>query len=114
MVNGGHVLGYNAGNVGVALLGDFTGRSPLPAARNGLVAALTALAGVTRLDPLGTTNYVNPISGATKVVATVSGHRDWQPTECPGAACYSKLPWVRNRVAALLRSLRPVEHAPRP
>ena len=38
MVNGAHVLSFNAGNVGVVLLGDFTDQVPTPAARRSLVA----------------------------------------------------------------------------
>ena len=53
---------------------------------------LASLAGVTDRDPLGTTSYVNPISGATKTVATIAGHRDWAATECPGNTFYPTLP----------------------
>jgi hypothetical protein len=102
MVNGAHVGGFNAGNIGVALLGDFTSRQPTRAARDALTQVLALLAGVMNLDPLGTTNYVNPISGATRTVPTISGHRDWQPTECPGNRFYPKLPSVRRDVAGLL------------
>ena len=66
MVNGAHVGGFNAGNVGVALLGRSDQHRPTPAARQALVRVLAALASVTRLNPVGTTNYVNPISGATQ------------------------------------------------
>jgi hypothetical protein len=103
MVNGGHVLGYNAGNIGVALLGDFTGRLPTRAARNSLALVLAALAGVENIDPLATVNYVNPISGATSTVDAISGHRDWLPTECPGGHYYSQLPSLRRDVARRLK-----------
>jgi N-acetylmuramoyl-L-alanine amidase-like protein len=102
MVNGAHVGGFNAGNVGVALLGDLTSVSPTPAARRSLVAVLAALARVTDRDPLGTTSYVNPISGATRTVKTLAGHRDWAATECPGNAFYPTLPSLREDVAAAL------------
>jgi len=45
MSNGAHVGGFNAGNVGVALLGDLTTARPTPAARGALVQVLAALAG---------------------------------------------------------------------
>jgi len=57
---------------------------------------------VTGLDPLGTTAYVNPISGATRTVATLAGHRDWAATECPGNTFYPSLPQLRIDVAAAL------------
>lgn len=102
MVNGAHVVGYNAGNVGVVLLGDFTSRVPTAAARHSLTAALAALADVTGLDPLGTTDYVNPVNGATHTGSTISGHRDWRPTLCPGDLFYPQLAAVRQDVADLL------------
>jgi hypothetical protein len=102
MVNGAHVGGFNAGNVGMALLGDLTGTGPTPAALRSLTRVLAALADVTRLDPLGTTAYVNPISGATRTVRTLAGHRDWAATECPGNTFYPTLPQLRIEVANAL------------
>ncbi len=102
MVNAAHVGGFNAGNVGVALLGDLTSTGPTAAARQALVNVLATLAQLTDRDPLGTTNYVNPISGATRTVPTLAGHRDWAATECPGNAFYPTLPALRADVAAAL------------
>jgi hypothetical protein len=102
MANAGHVAGYNAGNVGVCVLGHLSESSPSKAAINSLVVVLAALAAVCDLDPLGQTNYVNPISGSTKTVNTISGHRDWLATECPGNRLYPDLPSIRARVAKLL------------
>ncbi len=102
MVNAAHVGGFNAGNIGIALLGDLTSTGPTEAAYSSLTHALAALAAVTRLDPLGSTNYVNPISGATRTVRTIAGHRDWGATECPGNAFYPDLPQLRQDVAGLM------------
>ncbi len=106
-VNGGHVAGFNAANVGVAVLGDFTNRAPSRAARRSLTVTLAALAAASGLDPVGRGTYVNPITGARKDVATISGHRDWLATECPGAQLYALLPAVRLSVARILAYLRP-------
>jgi uncharacterized protein with LGFP repeats len=103
MVTGAHVQGFNSGNIGVVLLGNFTSQLPTAAARRSLDVVLAMLAGVAKLDPLGVTNYVNPVSGATKTVDTISGHRDWAATECPGNTFYPQLPSVRQEVAQLLR-----------
>lgn len=103
MANGAHVAGFNAGNIGVCLIGRLTMRPATPAAHQSLVTVLAILAKLCRLDPLGTTNYVNPISGAAKTVRTISGHRDWAATECPGDAYYPYLPGLRDEVAALVR-----------
>jgi hypothetical protein len=102
MVNAAHVAGFNAGNVGVVLLGDFDLVAATRAARTSLTLVLAVLAAATGLDPSGTTGYVNPISGATATVRTISGHRDWAPTDCPGNLFYPELASVRRDVARLL------------
>jgi hypothetical protein len=101
-VNGGHVLGSNPGNVGVALLGEFTAAAPSRAALRALIRTLAALAAAGDLDPLATGTYVNPLTGATLPTATISGHRDWLATECPGEQLYARLPEIRRRVATLV------------
>ncbi|TCM45086.1 peptidoglycan recognition family protein [Kribbella sp. VKM Ac-2568] len=102
MCNAAHVGGFNAGNVGVSLLGDFTITQPTPATRASLVRVLAALAGSTEIDPLGQVDYANPISGATRTVPAISGHRNWSATACPGDAFYPHLPAIREDVARLL------------
>jgi hypothetical protein len=102
VVTAAHIAGWNSGNVGVVLLGDFTSVQPKPAALNALENVLAALSEVCVLDPLGITNYVNPVSGVTKTVDTVSGHRDWAATECPGNTFYPNLPAVREATACRL------------
>lgn len=100
--DGAHVRGFNAGNVGVALLGDLTGVGPTAAAREALVGVLAGLAGAVGIDPLAAVDYVNPLSGATRHVPAISGHRDWRATECPGRTFHLMLPDVRREVGALL------------
>lgn len=102
MVTAAHVGGWNSGNLGVALLGNLRTRQPTTAARSSLESVLADLAGRHDLDPLARTDYVNPITAATKNVAVISGHRDWESTECPGTTFYKQLPSVRANVAALI------------
>ena len=81
MCNSAHVGGFNAGNVGIALLGDLTSAQPTPAARETLVGLLAGLCALTRVDPQARVHYVNPISGATRDVDAIAGHRDcWPPS----------------------------------
>lgn len=95
-----HTKRYNVGNIGIVLMGDFTRRPPTQAARSSLVKVLAALAGATGLNPLGHTRYVNPVTGRTKRVATLSGHRDWSgTTECPGDTFHAMLKTLRHDVA---------------
>lgn len=105
--SGAHVGGFNAGNVGVCLMGEFTSTMPSQAAIDSLVSVLAALASVCDLDPLGRTNYVNPISGDKRMVDTISGHRDWLATGCPGDQFYLSMPSIRSGVSKLL-SARPL------
>jgi hypothetical protein len=98
----GHVLNYNPGNIGIALLGDLTSRQPTRAARRALLRVLASLSRTTGLDPQGRTTYRNPLTGATRRVHIISGHRDWQATQCPGNAFYPRLPGVRRIVAGRL------------
>jgi hypothetical protein len=98
----GHVLGFNTGNLGIALLGEFTNRAPTAAARRTLTLLLAALVRVHGMDPLGAVHYVNPVNAAAKDVDTLSGHRDWLATECPGEKLYGGLSSLREDVARLL------------
>lgn len=106
LVTAAHTGGSNSGNAGVALLGEFTthprfGAEPKAAAVDALEGVLAELAVRHTLDPLGTVDYVNPVNGDTKVgVDTISGHRDWTSTECPGERLYDQLPQIRENVAA--------------
>jgi hypothetical protein len=109
MCNGAHVGGFNAANVGIALLGDLTSTPPTPAARETLIGLLAGLCALTRVDPQARVHYVNPISGATRDVDAIAGHRDWLATECPGNAFHPTLPELRREVAALLRPAPLVE-----
>lgn len=102
MNNAAHVGGFNAGNVGIALIGDLTGTGPTPAARNSLVEVLAGLTSVTGVDPLAQVDYVNPIGGDTRRVPAIAGHRDWKATACPGGAFYPDLHTLRGDVAARL------------
>ena len=108
-VRGAHTAGSNSGTMGIAVLGTFTS-VPIPAsARSALVEHLAWESEHHGLDPLATTTFLNPSDGSTKVVANISGHRDWRPTECPGGALYAALPSIRQEAAARVGgSVRPV------
>ncbi len=102
MVNAAHVGGFNAGNVGIALLGTFTSRPPTTAARRSVTLLLAGIAAAQGIDPLTTVRYVNPISGATRTVSAIPGHRDWAATLCPGDVLGGQLTQIRADVAAML------------
>jgi hypothetical protein len=99
MVVAGHVLGYNAGNIGVCLLGTFSGQRPTAAERWSLARVLWSLARLGRLGATSTITYRNPDDGSTRTVPAVSGHRDWAATACPGDAFYATLADLRRTIA---------------
>ncbi|MEE1762176.1 peptidoglycan recognition protein family protein [Streptomyces sp. SP18BB07] len=102
LVTAAHIVTYNTGNVGIALLGTFTTSAPTSAARGALVQLLAELATRHAIDPLQeNVAYVNPVNGAVWNGPAISGHRDWAATACPGGVLHSQLPAIRADVAAL-------------
>ncbi len=102
VVTAAHVGGFNSGNTGIALLGTLTTIPPTSSALGSLEQLLHELATRHSIDPHGSSVYVNPVSGVTKSVANISGHRDWAATECPGGALYALLPAIRDAAAGSL------------
>ncbi|MBX6751757.1 MAG: N-acetylmuramoyl-L-alanine amidase, partial [Micromonosporaceae bacterium] len=107
VVTGAHVLGYNTGNIGVCLLGYLNDAPPTQAAQDALVTVLAYLAEATGIDPLATVNYHNPVNGNQRTVRAISGHRDWDATDCPGHALYPLLGGIRQQVASSMPSAQP-------
>ncbi|WP_240796581.1 peptidoglycan recognition family protein [Streptomyces sp. RFCAC02] len=99
LVTAFHTAGYNSGNLGIALLGTLTDTGPTDAAKESLVRLVKVLSLLGGLDPQAATTFVNPVDGVTKDVTTVSGHRDWLETDCPGQTMYDLLTEVRAAAA---------------
>ncbi|MBV2364090.1 peptidoglycan recognition protein family protein [Streptomonospora nanhaiensis] len=97
-VTAGHVGGRNPGNIGVCLLGDFTGAMPTEAALSSLVSVLRTLCALAGVDPRAGAAYVNPVTGDRATVPGTAMHRDWGGTACPGAAFAARFDEVRGRV----------------
>lgn len=107
-VTAAHTTGYNSGTMGIAILGTYTDAAIPAAARAALVDHLAWESDHHGLDPLASTPYTNPVSGAQKVIDNISGHRDWVATECPGEPFYRDLPSIRQDVAAKISATPPV------
>ncbi|MFI7142470.1 N-acetylmuramoyl-L-alanine amidase [Streptomyces massasporeus] len=101
-VTGFHTAGFNAGMIGIALLGDFTGRPPTSAMRRSLAGLLASLGTKHDLDPRSAITYRNPLSGQERKAQTLAGHRDWTLTECPGSAADTYMRDLRAEVARLM------------
>lgn len=98
-VTGAHALGFNAGTVGVALLGTFTNQDATPAARGALADLLAWKAAAHQIDPLGSSIYKSPVTGAQLGFPNIAGHRDVNATDCPGGVFYNNMPLLRGTVA---------------
>lgn len=101
-VRGAHAGGgYNTNTTGISLMGSFDKQRPT----NAMMEA-TARVIAWKLDA----NYRRPRTRqwvAGHWLNAVSGHRDTKSTECPGRYVYSRLPWLRTRVDALMgRAIR--------
>jgi hypothetical protein len=94
-----HTSGFNSGNLGIALLGDLDARPPTDAALEAVSGLLAVLAHMHRLDPKAHITYKNPVDGATKKTPTMSGHRDWMESGCPGGLLYGRLDALRAAVS---------------
>ncbi|MBI4497645.1 MAG: N-acetylmuramoyl-L-alanine amidase [Chloroflexi bacterium] len=100
-VMGGHALRYNAGSLGIALLGNFgDSTTPVPDAMWAALANLVSYKAVQHgIHPTGTDFFVD------KVLPNIMGHRDALATSCPGDAVYARLTALRQQVLANLPPL---------
>ncbi|MFJ2607681.1 peptidoglycan recognition family protein [Streptomyces sp. NPDC091279] len=99
LVTAFHTGGFNSGNLGIALIGDLATQGPTDAARASLVKLIKVIARIKGLDTTARMTYVNPVNNVTKDVNTISGHRDWLETDCPGQTMYNLLTEVRQETA---------------
>lgn len=90
-VVGGHALEYNAGSLGVALIGSYVAAMPSQAAQDALVRLIQSRA--PDVDPARATDWIDWAG-----VPNICGHGDVISTACPGADLYAVLPAVRGRL----------------
>jgi hypothetical protein len=109
-VIGAHAGGFNQVSTGVAVLGTFVSSVPPPPAIEALERLLAWKLSLHGLPALGkVTVEVNPAdafytpfaAGRHVQLPRIAGHRDGDLTDCPGDACYSRLPSIRARVGKL-------------
>jgi hypothetical protein len=117
-VEAGHAYPFNAGTMGIGMLGNFMKSEPTAAAQAALVDLISWKASQRGIDPHGTA----PISGYTtcdgRVVyerPTISGHRDYRgeacgrkfnTSTCPGDVLWAMLPRIRDAVVSEQPPLR--------
>ncbi len=108
-VLGAHTGGFNTYTMGVAALGTFTTAAP-PAAMVSSIAQVVAwkmsqyganVNGTVSLRSSGGGTSRYP-AGTVVTVPTVTGHRTFGATECPGDALWAQLGSIRSQAAAIV------------
>lgn len=89
----GHAYCSNVGSVGVALMGNFDEEKPTITQVQSLQWLLDTLGRKYDIDPGGTVTFHGERS------ATILGHRDLVPTDCPGFYAYGVLDQIRTNVS---------------
>ena len=105
-MNAAHAYNLNAGNIGVALLGDFETHDVSDAAWWSLKLTVAMICANTGIDPLGTSVYHNAINGVEANLPNIVAHRDAAGTLCPGQAIVDRFDELRDAAAALLPRLQ--------
>jgi uncharacterized protein with LGFP repeats len=108
-VHGAHAGGFNAYTFGVSMMGLYTGAVPTPVQLESVARIMAWKLGGSYRDPRGQVTLVSTGGGTSRYPAgtavtlpTIFAHRDVGVTECPGDDGYRQLPWLRDRVAALV------------
>lgn len=99
LVTAFHTAGFNSGNLGIALIGNLVAQPPTDAAKASLIRLIKVITRFKGLDPQAKITYTNPVNGVKKDNETISGHRDWLQTDCPGQTMYDLLAEVRTAAA---------------
>ncbi len=94
----GHALGYNYGTIGISVIGDYTTRVPSADQTKAIEDLVAYLAYKNNLD-IG-----NKVFLKDKTINVVSGHRDLNPTACPGENIYIRMDEIRMGVAEKLKN----------
>ncbi|MEZ4934885.1 MAG: N-acetylmuramoyl-L-alanine amidase [Saprospiraceae bacterium] len=93
-VRGAHFCGFNAGTMGVCMMGDYTSIVPTDQAVGSLENLLAWKSCDADIEPNGEAFHAS--SGLD--LMHISGHRDGCATACPGNSFYPTLPAVREAV----------------
>jgi N-acetylmuramoyl-L-alanine amidase len=101
-VMGAHVRNFNAGSVGISLMGNFSLIRLPSEMRHSLTKMLAWEADRHNLLPRHWHTYSSPASGVRRRLPYIAGHRDAGATACPGNYVYASLPTVRKRTASII------------
>lgn len=108
-VEGTHTGGFNPDTVGVVMLGNLNDVPPTPAQIESTGRYLGWRLGLAGLNPTGTATLVSQGfdgsqygAGESVTKPVISGHRDYDETDCPGNYGYEALDQIRQVAAGKL------------
>ena len=100
-VVGAHAKEYDWGSIGIALLGDYVVQNVPPAVLSSLTSFLAWQCTDHWIPPTEERHFIEA------TLPTIMGHRDCQPTECPGSRLYALLPTIRAETMAKMVATSP-------
>ena len=111
----GHALSHNYGTTGVALIGTHTARGeggkpsvvPADISWSALIDVLAFECARRGIDPQAANDFLRSDDAWNTAFANVPGHRDCNPTICPGGHVYDRLPSLPIDIAAAVANLGP-------
>ncbi len=108
-VQGTHTGGFNQDTVGVAMIGNYNDIAPSPETIRSVGSFLGWRLRLAGLDPKANAQLTSIGfdtarfgAGETSNLPVISGHRDYDNTECPGTLGYAALPAIRDVAAGNL------------
>jgi hypothetical protein len=105
-VIGAQTGGFNAGSVGIAVIGNGSIAPLTGATRDALTKLIAWRLDIAHVDPLGRATLVSAgndryAAGKSATFRVVSGHRDALSTDCPGALIYPELDAIAGAAQAI-------------
>ncbi|NAZ78350.1 hypothetical protein GTQ99_23505, partial [Kineococcus sp. T13] len=110
-VVGAHAGGFNSDTFGVSMMGDFTSVAPSAACLESVARVIAWKLSTYALPADGTAWLTSAGGGTARYAAgttvklrTVNAHRDVGFTACPGNVGFTRMGWIRDRVAQIMGS----------
>ncbi|HET7659423.1 MAG TPA: N-acetylmuramoyl-L-alanine amidase [Oryzihumus sp.] len=105
-VLGAHTIGFNRQTFGVSAIGNYDTAQPASAMTTAIARIMAYRMSLFHINPTGSAVFTSAgnseyPAGTRVTKPTLSGHRDFWTTECPGRYLYAKLGGLRTQTRAL-------------